>query len=308
MDRSCFPYFSYFSYTEEDLRRMPRRAQESHKGTFGRVLCVCGSVGMCGAAYFAAKAAYRTGAGLVRVLTVRENLPMLQTMLPEAIVSVYDAQAPERAVIEDAVAWADVLVIGCGLSCSAASRSLLSDLLRLREEKPTVLDADALNLLARNPSLLKYAKGAILTPHMGEMSRLSGRTVEELSGMPERYAWELAQKCDAVCLLKGHRTVISDGSERIYRNQCGNSGMATGGSGDVLAGILGGILAQARNGSLDRFSVACLGVLIHGLCGDLAAKKKSEYSVMASDLIDALPRVLLWAEGAVEGDLTGENP
>lgn len=287
---------SYITYTARDLGQMPMRKQESHKGTFGRVLCVCGSVGMCGSAYFAAKAAYRTGAGLVRILTVRENLSVLQTMLPEAIVTVYDGEAPEKTVIEDAVAWADVLVVGCGLSTSTGARMLLSSLLRLRGTKPTVLDADALNLLSRNRTLLKYTKGAILTPHAGEMSRLCSVETDLLVKSPVRYASELSARVEGICVLKGHRTVISDGGTRIYRNECGNSGMATGGSGDVLAGIIGGVLAQARDGALDAFESASLGVLIHGLCGDLAAKEKSEYSLMASDLIEALPSVLRWAE------------
>lgn len=287
---------SYISYTARDLGRMPVRAQDSHKGTFGRVLCVCGSVGMCGAAYFAAKAAYRTGAGLVRILTVRENVSVLQTMLPEAIVTPYDQDAPAKEGIEDAVAWADVLVVGCGLSTSAGARALLSTLLRLRGNKPIVLDADALNLLSRNRTLLKYVKGAILTPHRGEMSRLCSASIDALGEEPERYAREIAERCGCVCVLKGHRTLISDGGERLYRNEFGNSGMATGGSGDVLAGIIGGVLAQARAGALDAFESASLGVLIHSLCGEVAAKEKSEYSVMASDLIDALPAVLRWAE------------
>lgn len=288
--------FSYLTYTEQELGKMPRRAPDSHKGSFGRVLCVCGSVGMCGAAYFAAKAAYRTGAGLVRILTVRENLSVLQTMLPEAIVTAYDADTPAREIIEDAVAWADVLVIGCGLSTSSGARKVLATVLRMRGEKPTVLDADALNLISRNRALLKYVKGAILTPHMGEMSRLCDRSIEELLQDPAAAAFDFASRYQAVCLLKGHRTVVSDGGERLYRNESGNSGMATGGSGDVLAGIIGGILAQARRDELDAFEVAALGALIHGTCGDLAAEQKSEYSVIASDLIDALPQVLLRAE------------
>lgn len=284
MELSCF------SYTERDLDRMPKRPAESHKGTFGKVLCVCGSEGMCGAAYFAAKACYRTGAGLVRILTVQANLSVLQTLIPEAIVTVYDSSQP--TVIQDAVEWADVLVVGCGLGVSAESRGLLSDVLRLRGEKPTVLDADALNLLSRNPSLLKYAKGAILTPHIGEMSRLTSISCEEILGNTAKTAYDFAQKHGVVCVLKEHRTVVSDGSELVYRNTSGNSGMATGGSGDVLAGIVGGILAQSRHGELTPMDAACLGVYLHGLCGDEAAEKLSEYSVMAGDLLDAIPITL----------------
>ncbi len=287
--------YSSFSYSERDLCRIPPRPAESHKGTFGRVLCVAGSRGMCGAAYLAAKAAYRVGAGLVRILTVKENLPILQTLLPEAIVTTYDGEAPEADVIAEAEAWADVLVIGCGMGISRASRSVLSTLLRL-SRKPKVLDADALNLLGRNPSLLKYARGAILTPHPLEASRLCGLGVAEILAEPEEIAYRMAKKYGVICAIKTHHTAVSDGGSFLYRNASGNSGMATGGSGDVLAGIIGGLLAQARSTDLSPFTLACLGVYVHGLCGDVAAKRLTEYAVMASDLIDALPEVLVWAE------------
>ena len=283
MELSCF------SYTERDLSRMPKRLAESHKGTFGKVLCVCGSDGMCGAAYFAAKAAYRMGAGLVRILTVEKNQPILQTLIPEAIVTAYDPTRPY--IVQEAIAWADVLVVGCGMGISAESRGLLSDLLRARGQKPTVLDADALNLLSRNPSLMKYAKGAILTPHVGEMSRLTSLSCEEISENTAKVAHDFASKHELICVLKNHRTVVSDGSELVYRNVSGNSGMATGGSGDVLAGMIGGILAQSRHGDLSAMDAACLGVYLHGLCGDTAAETMTEYSVMASDLLDAIPTV-----------------
>ncbi len=283
--------FSVFSYTEQALSALPKRPAESNKRTFGRVLCICGSRGMCGAAYFAAKAAYRMGAGLVRILTVADNLSTLQTLLPEAIVTVYDAEAPEADIIAEAEAWADVLVIGCGLGVTRSSRTLLAMLLRMTK-KPMILDADALNLLARNPSLLKYTKGAILTPHPQEMARLCDLPVETVLAASEQIAQDFAERHGAVVVLKRHHTVVSDGTDALYRNQSGNSGMATGGSGDVLAGMLGGLWAQARNGELSALEVACLGVYLHGLCGDAAAQKMGEYSVMASDLIDALPSIL----------------
>lgn len=279
-----------FSYDEKALSLLPARPEQSHKGTFGRVLCVCGSVGMSGAAYLAAKAAYRMGAGLVRILTPEENRVILQTLLPEAIVSVYDSTEPDLSSIDEAEAWADVLVIGCGLGVTPCSRRLLAHLLR-RTDKPRILDADALNLLARNPSLLKYAKGAILTPHPLELSRLTGCTPEELLADTEQAAYDFAKAHDLVCVLKEHRTAVSDGV-RVYRNTSGNSGMATGGSGDVLAGILGGLWAQMRSADSDPLTVASLGVYLHGLCGDIAAHRLGEYSLMASDLIDALPYVL----------------
>lgn len=280
-----------YSYTKQDLKFMPPRAADSNKGTYGRVLCVCGSVGMAGAAAFAAKAALRMGAGLVEVLTVRENLQIIQTLVPEAIVSVYDSSSPEEDVIDAAVSRADAIVIGCGLGVSKASRFVLSRVLKA-ERPATVIDADALNLISRSPSLWKYAKGAIITPHPAEMSRLISREVADIKADVCGVCREVAREREVICVLKDHRTAVSDGSDRVYRNTSGNSALATGGSGDVLAGILGGILAQAKNSDRSTVELVALGVYIHGLCGEAAALKLSEYSVIASDVIDAIPQVM----------------
>ena len=281
---------STFSYIPTDLKKLPTRPIESNKGTFGRVLCVCGSYGMAGAAYFAAKSALRVGAGLVEILTVRENVPVLQTLLPEAIVTAYDSEMPDVDVIKFSLSKATAIVCGCGLGVSRASRTVLSCVLR-NTTVPTVLDADALNLISKNPSLIKYACGKILTPHPVEMSRLINVSVEEILSDNIQICQSFAQKHSLVCVLKTHKTAVSDGSEKVYINTTGNSGMATGGSGDVLAGIIGGILAQAKNGDLSLLDSAALGVYIHGLAGDAAAAKLGEYSLIASDIIDALPTV-----------------
>ena len=280
-----------FSYTRRELSLMPRRPSESHKGTFGRVLCVCGSRGMAGAAYFSGKAALRCGAGLVEILTTEDNRTVIQTLLPEAVVSVYDADAPDVELIKAAVSRADAVVCGCGLGVSDSSLTVLGTVLRT-SDVPTVLDADALNLLSRNPSLLKYVAGRIITPHVMEMARLTGKSADEITADRNALCREYAQKHGVICVLKGHRTAVSDGGDRIYINMSGNSGMATGGSGDVLAGIIVGILAQSREGQLTAMQVACLGVYIHGVCGDVAAQKLGEYSLIASDIVDALPEIL----------------
>lgn len=283
--------FSTFSYTRADLARMPRRSQKSNKGTFGRVLCVCGSRGMAGAACFAAKAAYRTGAGLVEILTPECNLAVLQTLVPEAVVTVYSEQEPSAEVIDAAVGRADAIVCGCGLGVGQTSRFVLGRVLR-GAGVPCVIDADGLNLISRNPSLYKYMKGKIITPHPAEMSRLCGTPVDAVCADLQNTCHGFAARYELVCVLKDHRTAISDGSTRVYVNTSGNSGMATGGSGDVLSGIIGGILAQNKDGKLSAFECACLGVYIHGLSGDAAASALGEYSLMASDIIDYLPAVL----------------
>ena len=283
--------FSTFSYVKNDLSLMPSRPQRSNKGTFGRVLCICGSHGMAGAAYLSAKAALRTGAGLVEILTPECNRTVLQTLLPEAIVTTYDPECISEEIIDSALSRASAVVCGCGIGISATSRRLLARVLR-GCEKPMVLDADALNLISRNPSLLKYARGKIITPHPAEHSRLTGKDVSEITEDISTECYAFAKKHSLTCVLKDHNTAVSDGSERVYINKSGNSGMATAGSGDVLAGIIGGILSQNRDSALTNLQVASLGVYIHGLAGDAAALSVGEYSLIASDIIEALPRVL----------------
>ena len=283
--------FSTFSFDKSVLRRLPARPQRSNKGTFGRVLLICGSRGMAGAAYLSAKAALRTGAGLVEVFTPECNREIIQSLLPEAIVTAYSEESPSRELTDAALARADAIVCGCGLGQSAASRALLSHVLRVATV-PCVIDADGLNLVSRNPSLKKYLSGKIITPHPGEMSRLCGKDTEEICSRINSVCQDFAREWGLVCVLKDHSTAVSDGSERLYVNNSGNSGMATAGSGDVLAGVIGGILAQNRRGELSVFDVACLGVYIHGLSGDSAAAQIGEYSLIASDIIDHLPTVL----------------
>lgn len=285
--------FSIYSHTHDDLAGLPARPRVSNKGTFGRVLCVCGSQNMSGAAYLCAKAAYRTGAGLVEILTPECNRTILASLLPEAIITTYSSESPDRRVITEAKKRADAVVIGCGLGTSNVSKKvlwlILSDL-----RVPCVIDADALNILAKNESLFYHLKGKIITPHPAEMARLIKESdVESILNNDLETAYNFAKANECICVLKTHETVVSDGTERIFRNNCGNSGMATGGSGDVLAGIIGGILAQMKfEESPDLTLAATLGVYIHALAGDCAADELGERSVMASDIIEKLYKVL----------------
>lgn len=285
---------NFYSFDKNALSLMPKRPERSSKRDFGRVLCVCGSYGMAGAAHLAAKACYRVGAGLVEIFTHESNRAILQTSLPEAIVSTYSDDGFDSLCAS--LDKADVVVVGCGLGITPLSRRLLSTLLHALEGKdtPLVIDADALNLISRNPSFAKYIRGAIITPHFAEASRLLGAKAEDLIACPEKAAHYLALRFGAVAVMKDHSTLVSDGSDNIYRNNSGNSGMATAGSGDVLAGIIGGILAQSVRSSspLSAADAAALGVYIHGLAGDLAAEKYGKYSLMASDVIDSLSLVL----------------
>lgn len=285
--------FSIYSYNASDLDRLPSRPKRSNKGTFGRVLCVCGSVCMSGAAYLSAKAAYRMGAGLVEILTPECNRVILSTLLPEAIITTYSYESPEHNVIRDAKERADAIVIGCGLGTALSSKKVLCSVLS-NTKSPCVIDADALNIIAKDETLFPLLKGKIITPHPAEMARLIGSAdIESILDSAEETAYAFAKKYESVCVLKTHETVVSDGSSRIWKNNCGNSGMATGGSGDVLAGMIGGILAQMKNESkTDLTLAASLGVYIHALAGDCAAARLGERSVMASDIIDNMSEVL----------------
>lgn len=276
------------------LSLLPRRAKRSNKGDFGRVLCICGSPGMAGAAYLCAKAAYRSGAGLVEIFTHESNRVILQTSLPEAIVTPYTDSRCKEALLQS-IGRADCIVSGCGLGTDSLSDAILRELLYTVDIKktPLILDADALNIISTDTYLTKHIQGAIITPHPGEMSRLTGISVDNILNDTVGVAHEYAKEHRVICLLKDHQTVVSDGSDKIYLNTTGNSGMATGGSGDVLAGILGGLIAQSKNSSSSRFVLTALGAFIHGRSGNIAAECLGEYSLMASDIIDCLPKAFL---------------
>ena len=281
--------YTQFSFDKFPKELMPKRKERSSKGDYGRVLCICGSIGMSGAAYLCAKACYRTGAGIVEIFTPEENRIILQSSLPEAIVTAYTEENATELLLTS-IQKATCIVAGCGLSVTPFSRKLLSTLLHNIDttEKPLILDADALNLISKNPSFLKYIKGTVITPHPLEFSRLSNNSVEDILSSPDTLAHQYARKYSLICVLKDHNTVVADGFDRLYVNNTGNNGMSTAGSGDVLAGIIAGLVAQSRKSNLE---IAALGVYIHGLCGDIAARRLSEYSLMASDIIDALPMV-----------------
>lgn len=279
-----------YSHVKSDLSLLPARPKRSNKGMFGRVLCVCGSENMSGAAYLSAKAAYRTGAGLVEILTPECNRVILATLLPEAIITVYTEES-FPFVARETEKRADAIVIGCGLGTSLLSKKLVYNILS-KTEKPCVIDADALNIISKDEELFPLLKGRIITPHPSEMSRLlGGGDIGAILDNTEQTAYEFSKKRDCVCVLKTHESVVADGTLSVFKNNCGNSGMATGGSGDVLAGVIGGILAQMKNGA-DMTLAATLGVYIHALAGDLAAERLGERSVMARDIIESLSEVL----------------
>ena len=281
--------------TPADLAALPPRPAHGHKGTFGRVLVIGGASGMVGAPYFAAKTAYRAGAGLVEVMTHPENRIPIQTLLPEALYTPFteDGVMSDNA-ISAILARADAVVLGCGLGTSDGARTLTEQILR-RCDKPLVLDADALNLIAAHEPLQAALKArtapTVLTPPIGEAARLSGLDAPHIASAPIATAHALVARYGAVCALKDARTVVSDG-RHAYIQDRGNNGMATGGSGDCLAGLIGALLCQYRTADLPTVTLAALGVLIHAMAGDHAAERLGQHATMASDLSDAVGSVL----------------
>lgn len=275
------------SYTKKDLNRLPKRVAYSNKGTYGKALIIAGSVNMAGAAYLAAYAAYKTGCGLVRIVTPQENREILQSLLPEAILSTYQTQNPDLEMIEDAISWADVINIGPGIGKSETAKRILKLVLQKRN-CPLVIDADAINLMAMHQELWNETmKDVVMTPHLKEMSGICQTKIAKIKDNLIQTATKLASMHKLVCVLKDTRTIVV-GDNQIYINQSGNNGMAKAGSGDILSGIITGLLAQ----HMEIFEGAALGVYIHGLSGDKAAQKMGQYGILARDIADSISSVI----------------
>ncbi len=277
-----------FAYDWSDLKkRMPKRTPDSNKGDYGKTLFISGSSGMAGAAYLNALAAYRTGAGLVQIYTAEENRTILQQLLPEAIIRTYDFY-DDRELFR-LLNWADVICIGSGLGTSEKSWKILRTTL-VQAEKPCVIDADGLNLLAEHRKYLDDLKEGrfLFTPHLKEMSRLTGKDVREIRDDRMGTLQEFVASYPVVCALKDARTLVLERGKNPYINCSGNASMAKAGSGDVLAGIIAGLLAQG----MPLYDAACLGTYIHGLAGDDARDERGSYSVLARELADHISSVL----------------
>ncbi len=277
-----------YSYTKDDLEKIPKRCSYSHKGTYGKILVIAGAVNMSGAAYLAAKSAYKMGAGLVKMYIPNENRTILQTMLPEAILDTYDINNIDIENLKEVISWADIIIMGPGMGKNETTKTIL-DVLIPNADIPLVIDADGINIIAEYPEMLKNHKNnIILTPHLGEMARLVKKGIDEIEENLIEEAEKYAKEKNIVCVLKDTRTVVTDGSGSVYLNQSGNNGMATAGSGDVLTGIIAGLLAQGMN----NLEAATLGVYVHGLAGDSAATKLGTYSVIADDIVDNISYIL----------------
>lgn len=266
-------------------RSLPRRDPEGHKGTFGKVLCVCGSVGYTGAPIFAGRGAVRTGSGLVFLAVPESVWPVAAVKSDEAMpFPMPEAEGRLSLLAEEPIRRraesCDAVLIGCGLGRGWQTDALVRNLLTI--EKPLVLDADGLNALSGREELLqKRAAPTILTPHEGEFLRLGGG----LSAGREAAAAAFSEKYGVYLVLKGHRTVVAAPDGRLAVNGTGNSGMAKGGSGDVLAGMIVSLLGQGCG----TFDACCAAVWLHGRAGDLAAADKGERGMTPTDLLEQIP-------------------
>ena len=276
-----------FGYEKQDLfLGFPKRKKNSHKGSYGKVLMIAGSKGMSGAAYLSAKAAYAVGAGLVQIYTHEENRVILQQLLPEAIITTYDTFDSEQ--LEKLIQWADLIGIGCGLGKSDTAERVMQYTLK-RALVPCVVDADGINILSKHMEWIEETNALIvLTPHMKELSRMLQCSVKELIEQRMEKLHAFVERYKVVCVLKDARTLVAKEHRNTYLNLSGNAAMAKAGSGDVLAGVIVGILAQ----QCEPYTSACLGVFLHGLAGDMARDKKGAYSVLASDLVAEISSVL----------------
>jgi ADP-dependent NAD(P)H-hydrate dehydratase len=274
-----------------DVPKLKDRPRDGHKGTFGKVGIIAGSVGMTGAAALAGRAALRSGAGLVRVATARSAQPVVATLDPcyttVALAEDSDGRVAGKAIgaILDMLAENDAMAAGPGLGTSAGLRRIAEALVK-QDGLRLVLDGDGLNNLSRLKGWVPHRKAhMVLTPHPGEMKRLwSGLFRDAMPDDRQEAARRMAETTGAVIILKGAETVVTD-AQRVYLNTTGNPGMGTAGAGDVLTGMTVALMGQG----LDDFDAAMLGVYLHGLAGDVAAARHGQISMTAADILDALP-------------------
>jgi len=272
--------------------QLPARPANSHKGDFGRILVVAGSLGMSGAAGLAGKAALRSGAGLVRIAAPAGIVPVIAsyepayTTIPLPQDKTGKIGASALPILLKAAEATDVIALGPGLGTSRALRSIIGQLTALEEQR-IVIDADGLNNLAKCANWPEKTQAdLILTPHPGEMKRLWASVFRHpLAPDRSNRALEFSRHTRTTLILKGAESVVTDG-QSLYLSNTGNPGMATGGSGDVLTGVVAALVAQG----LSNLNAAILGTHVHGLAGDVAAQRLGQTSLIATDLIDALPQ------------------
>lgn len=294
-----------FTYTQEDLVKLPVRNKNTNKGSFGKVLIVAGSEQMGGAACLTGLASYRTGAGLVKVMTHENNRTAVLETVPEALISVYQSDmevSDINALVLRELEWAGIIVIGPGLSKAGFSEILTLQIIS-EAEVPVIVDADAINIIAEridSDEMKKIFENGtsplIFTPHIKEMERISGIPTSQIKSDPigsaQKFLKDLEHRCKQgrriICVLKDARTVVVSSDGDVYFNRTGNPGMAKGGSGDVLCGVIAGLLANG----MESFEASCMGVFIHGLAGDMSSARLGEYGMKATDITESICEIM----------------
>lgn len=271
-------------------RAILSRPNDGHKGTFGTLLSICGSYSMAGAVMLSSKSALKCGLGLLKTALPQSIYPIVAQSVCESVflpLKETDEGRISKSNIENLLKEAEkasAVLIGCGLGVCDDTKQLVKEFI-LNCTTPMVLDADALNCIADKPEILKSAKAEIIiTPHPAEMARLINSTAKKVNEDRANTALSFAKEYNTITVLKGAGTIIASPDGRVLINNTGNSGMATGGSGDVLAGMIASLLAQNKN----AFDCASAGVYLHGLSGDIAKEKLGEISMLPSDTIDCI--------------------
>lgn len=262
--------------------KLPVREQKSYKGTFGKVLNVAGSRNYSGAAYFSSISALKVGSGYVTLASVPSVLSRVASLSPDIVCIPVGEIKPQLDKY-------DVYSLGSGLSQDAGAMLLFKAILAdLKDtDKTVIIDAEGLNIISKFPKI-KLPENVILTPHVGEASRLIGQKCDDILRNPRFTAKRISEKYNCITVLKSHKTVVCSKDMVFYTNNTGNSALAKAGSGDVLCGMIAGFAAQ----KMLPFDAACLAVYLHGLTGELASKDLTEYSVLASDLINYIPNAI----------------
>lgn len=276
----------------EHIGKISRKPGDSHKGDYGRVFVVAGSKGMTGAACLCAMGALRSGSGLVTCAVPDSLNGIMETKLTEVMTfPLPDNEAGTAfgpGAMKGIVSFSekcDAVAVGPGLGTSSEIKKIVRGILA-KVNKPVVLDADGLNCIAGSMGVLKKRPSAtVLTPHPGEMSKLINKETGFISENRVETAKELAFSSGAIVCLKGHRTVVADPGGDVFVNTTGNSGMATGGSGDVLTGMIASMIGQG----IAPYSASVIAVYLHGLAGDIAVQKKGPFGMIASDILEFLP-------------------
>ncbi len=273
------------------LNMLPKRTQNSHKGTFGHVLNIAGSCQYIGAAYLSSISSLKVGAGYTMLASCSDVINSISSMTPDITYldlgqSAYGTIPKDAIKFLSAIANYDVVSIGCGLNQIGGVSDLVVNFLKKNKNSytPIIIDADGINAIAAAKTFA-IPLNSIITPHPMELSRLMGVDVKEIQKNRAKWAWEASREFDCIVLLKGHETVIAIPSGKIFINHTGNSALAKAGSGDVLTGMIAGFCAQG----LQLENAACCAVYLHGLAGEIASKTLTEYSVLASDILKYIP-------------------